>query len=90
MKDHVEIGHLTKYDACKYDLTKCDERMMKYDYVWLSMMNVIIQSMHALLDKATSYIRLLWGLRSHKDLSIIMVALFLTNYLNGISCLHIF
>ena len=22
MKDHVEIGHLTKYDACKYDLTK--------------------------------------------------------------------
>ena len=35
-------------------------------------------------------IRLLWGLRSQKDPSIIMVALFLTDYLDGISCLHNF
>ena len=42
--------------------------------------------MRALLDKATSYIRLLWELKLQKDPSIIMVALFLTNYLNDISC----
>ena len=42
--------------------------------------------MRALLDKATFYIRLLWELKLQKDRSIIMVALFLTNYLNDISC----
>ena len=31
MKDHVEIGHLTKYDACKSDLTKYVERMMMFE-----------------------------------------------------------
>ena len=41
--------------------------------------------MRALLDEATSYIRLLWELKLQKDPSIIMVALFLTNYLNDIS-----
>ena len=44
--------------------------------------------MRVLLDKATFYSRLLWWLRSQKDLFITMVALFSANYLNGISCLH--
>ena len=46
--------------------------------------------MRSLLDKAIFYIRLLRGLRSQKDLFITMVALFLANYLDGISCLYNF
>ena len=52
-----------------------------------NILNVIIQFTPAPLDEATFYIRLLWGLRSQNDLSITMGALFLTNYLDGISYL---
>ena len=49
-----------------------------------NILNVIIQFTPAPLDEATFYIRLLWRLRSQKDLSVTMGALFLTNYLDGI------
>ena len=52
-----------------------------------NILNVIIQFTPAPLDRATFYIRLLWEQRSQNDLSITMGALFLTNYLDGISYL---